>query len=95
MQRKTPPMSKKVEIYCSQFCGYCHRAKSLLENKGISFDEISVDNDSEKRQEMLQRSSGITSVPQIFIDDEHIGGCDDLYALEAQNLLDEKLGLAT
>ena len=88
-------MSKKVEIYCSQFCGYCHRAKALLEQKGITFNEISVDNDSEKRQEMLQRSSGISSVPQIFIDNEHIGGCDELYALEAQSLLDEKLGLVT
>ena len=86
-------MSKNVEIYCSQFCGYCHRAKMLLENKGIKFNEISVDNDSEKRQEMLERSSGVTSVPQIFIENEHIGGCDELYALESQGLLNEKLGL--
>ena len=86
-------MSKNVEIYCSQFCGYCHRAKMLLENKGIEYNEISVDNDSEKRQEMLSRSGGASSVPQIFIGDEHIGGCDDLYALETQGELDEKLGL--
>ena len=65
----------------------------LLENKGIKFNEISVDNDAEKRQEMLERSSGVTSVPQIFIENEHIGGCDDLYALESQGLLNEKLGL--
>jgi len=86
-------MSKNVEIYCSQFCGYCHRAKMLLDNKGVKFNEISVDNDSEKRQEMLERSLGVTSVPQIFIENEHIGGCDDLYALESQGLLNEKLGL--
>jgi glutaredoxin 3 len=88
-------MSKKIEIYSSNFCGYCHRAKMLLEDKGIEFNEISVDNDSEKRQEMLSRSNGVTSVPQIFIEDEHIGGCDDLYALESQGLLNDKLGLAS
>jgi len=88
-------MSKNVEIYCSQFCGYCHRAKMLLENKGIEYSEISLDNHPEKRQEMLSRSSGSGSVPQIFIGDEHIGGCDELYALETQGLLDEKLGLAS
>ena len=88
-------MSKNIEIYCSQFCGYCHRAKMLLENKGIEYTEISVDNNPEKRQEMLSRSNGSSSVPQIFIADEHIGGCDDLYALETQGLLDEKLGLVS
>jgi len=88
-------MSKTIEIYCSQFCGYCHRAKMLLENKGVNFQEISVDSNTEKHQEMLSRSNGSTSVPQIFIEDEHIGGCDDLYALEAQGLLDTKLGLNT
>ena len=87
-------MNKTIEIYCSQFCGYCHRAKMLLDNKGVEYNDISVDNDAEKRDEMVQRSSGVTSVPQIFIDNEHIGGCDDLYALEAQDLLDQKLGLA-
>lgn len=86
-------MSKCVEIYCSQFCGYCHRAKMLLENKGIKYNEISVDNNPEKRQEMVNRSAGVTSVPQIFIENEHVGGCDDLYALETQGLLNEKLGL--
>jgi len=88
-------MSKTIEIYCSQFCGYCHRAKMLLENKGMEFDEISVDSNPDRRQEMVKRSNGVTSVPQIFIDNEHIGGCDDLYALEAQGLLDTKLGLVS
>lgn len=67
----------------------------LLENKGIEYTEISVDNNPEKRQEMLNRSNGSSSVPQIFIGDEHVGGCDDLYALETQGLLDEKLGLVS
>jgi len=67
----------------------------LLENKGVSFNEISVDSDSDKRQEMVNRSAGVTSVPQIFIESEHIGGCDDLYALEAQGLLNDKLGLTS
>lgn len=88
-------MPKNVEIYCSQYCGYCHRAKMLLENKGIEFNEISLDNDPDKRQEMLGRSGGASSVPQIFIGDEHIGGCDELYALETQGLLDDKLGLVS
>jgi len=88
-------MTVNVEIYCSQFCGYCHRAKMLLDNKGIAYNEISLDNQPEKRMEMVERSAGMTSVPQIFINNEHIGGCDDLYALESQGMLDEKLGLVT
>ena len=88
-------MSKNVEIYCSDFCGYCHRAKMLLENKGIDYNEISVDGEPEKREEMVKRSNGVTSVPQIFIGGEHVGGCDDIYALESQGLLDEKLGIAS
>ncbi len=88
-------MTANVEIYCSQFCGYCHRAKMLLDSKGVQYSEISVDNQPEKRTEMVERSGGLTSVPQIFINNEHIGGCDDLYELESQGLLDEKLGLVT
>ena len=67
----------------------------LLENKGIDYNEISVDGEPEKREEMVKRSNGVTSVPQIFIGGEHVGGCDDLYALESQGLLDEKLGIAS
>ncbi len=88
-------MSKNVEIYCSDFCGYCHRAKMLLENKGIDYNEISVDGEPEIRDQMIKRSNGVTSVPQIFIGGEHVGGCDDIYALESQGLLDEKLGIAS
>lgn len=82
-----------VIMYCTRFCPYCVRAKDLLEHKGIEYDEISVDSDQVKRQEMMQLS-GRTSVPQIFIGDDHIGGCDDLYALDAAGGLDTKLGLA-
>ncbi len=67
----------------------------LLDNKSVAYNEISLDNQPEKRMEMVERSSGMTSVPQIFINNEHIGGCDDLYALESQGMLDEKLGLVT
>jgi len=86
-------MTVNVEIYSSQFCGYCHRAKMLLDNKSITYNEISVDSQPDKRAEMIERSTGVTSVPQIFINNEHIGGCDDLYSLESQGMLDEKLGL--
>ncbi|VAW91752.1 hypothetical protein MNBD_GAMMA21-2779 [hydrothermal vent metagenome] len=82
-----------VVMYCTRFCPYCVRAKDLLEHKGIEYDEISVDSDRVKRQEMMQLS-GRTSVPQIFIGEDHIGGCDDLYALDAAGGLDTKLGLA-
>jgi len=82
-----------VVMYCTRFCPYCVRAKSLLEHKGVEFNEVSVDSDRAKREEMMQRS-GRTSVPQIFIDDDHIGGCDDLFALDAAGDLDTKLGLA-
>ncbi len=81
-----------VVMYSTRFCPYCVRAKSLLEHKGVEINEISVDVDRVKREEMMQLS-GRTSVPQIFIDDDHIGGCDDLYALDATGGLDSKLGL--
>jgi len=79
-----------VEIYTTQICPYCVRAKMLLDRKGISYTELRVDLDTELRQLMEQRSSRRT-VPQIFIDGQHIGGCDDLYALEAEHKLDELL----
>ncbi len=82
-----------VVMYCTRFCPYCVRAKDLLEHKGIDYAEISVDSDRAKRQEMMQLS-GRTSVPQIFIDDDHVGGCDELFALDAAGGLDTKLGLA-
>lgn len=81
----------KVEIYTSPFCGYCHRAKTLLRQKGVDFTEIDVVADCAKRQEMTVRANGGRTVPQIFIDERHIGGCDDLYALNAQGGLDPLL----
>lgn len=79
---------KSVEIYTSPFCGFCHAAKRLLSQKGISFSEIDVAGQPERRQEMLSRSNGRHTVPQIFVGDVHVGGCDDLYALERSGKLD-------
>ncbi|MEO3427224.1 glutaredoxin 3 [Pelagibius sp. CAU 1746] len=81
----------KVEIYSSMLCGFCYRAKKLLEQKGVDFTEIDVMVNPKRRSEMVERSGGRTSVPQIFIDDRHIGGCDELYALEASRKLDPLL----
>jgi glutaredoxin 3 len=82
---------KIVEIYSSLFCPYCTRAKRLLNQKGIEYIEIDVIADTSKRSEMVQRAGGRTSVPQIFIDGEHVGGSDELYALERQGKLDALL----
>jgi len=77
-----------IVMYCTQFCPYCVRAKSLLNSKSVQFTEIDIDADPSKYNEMVSKSGGVTSVPQIFIDEEHIGGCDDLYATEAAGKLD-------
>ncbi|MFP5506130.1 MAG: glutaredoxin 3 [Gammaproteobacteria bacterium] len=79
-----------VVMYSTGFCPYCVRARMLLERKGIAFTEIRVDLQPQQRTEMIQRS-GRTSVPQIFIGDVHVGGCDDMYALENQGMLDPLL----
>lgn len=79
-----------VTIYTTQWCPFCIRAKMLLEHKGVEFNEIKVDGDLETRQKMTRLSGGHT-VPQIFIDEKPIGGCDDLFALERQGKLDELL----
>lgn len=76
-----------VVVYCTPYCPYCVRAKMLLSKKGIEFTEHRIDVDEALRAEMEQRS-GRTSVPQIFIDDFHVGGCDALFALEASSQLD-------
>jgi len=83
----------RIEVYSSIFCPYCARAKGLLESKGVAFETIDVLEHPERRPEMVERAGGRTSVPQIFIDDEHIGGCDDLYALDAAGGLDGKLAV--
>ena len=80
-----------VTIYTKATCGYCHRAKMLLTQKNVSFDEISVDGDAGKQQEMSKRANGGWTVPQIFIGERHIGGSDDLYALERAGKLDALL----
>ena len=81
-------MSKNIIIYTSSLCGFCYRAKSLLKSKKIPFEEIDIDLDYNKRNEMIKKSGGRTSVPQIFYKNRHIGGCDDLYKLEAENGLE-------
>jgi len=80
-----------VEIYTGQYCPYCHFAKELLSRKGVSFREIDVTEDRQMRQEMVARAQGRTTVPQIFIGATHIGGCDELYALENAGELDALL----
>lgn len=79
-----------IEIYTKATCPFCHRAKALLNSKGASFQELPIDGDAAKREVMIERS-GRTTVPQIFIDSQHIGGCDDLYALDARGGLDSLL----
>lgn len=81
----------QIEIYTSMLCGFCHRAKHLLKQKGAAFEEIDVTAEPRKRAEMIDRAGGRTSVPQIFIDGRHIGGCDELHALESQGKLDPLL----
>ena len=82
----------QVEIYTKMFCPYCARAKKLLGEKGVDFEEYEISMGGEKRQEMIQRAGGRTTVPQIFIDDRHVGGSDDLMALDREGKLDALLG---
>lgn len=82
-----------VTIYTRAFCGYCHAAKRLLSRKGIAFEEFDVTVDAGKRQEMRDRATGATTVPQIFIDGQHIGGSDELHALHRAGDLDVMLGI--
>jgi glutaredoxin 3 len=81
----------RIEIYTKAFCGYCVRAKRLLDGKGAHYEEYDLTLGGPRRAEMLQRANGRTSVPQIFIDGRHVGGSDDLYTLEAEGLLDPML----
>jgi glutaredoxin 3 len=82
---------KPVEIYTSPLCGYCHMAKRLLTSKGVSFSEIDVLANPDRKPEMVQRANGGRTVPQIFIGDTHVGGADDLNALERAGKLDALL----
>ena len=81
----------RVEIYTKFFCPYCARAKKLLGEKQVSFEEYEISADGAKREEMIQRANGRTTVPQIFIDGRHVGGSDDLAALERDGRLDALL----
>jgi glutaredoxin 3 len=84
----------QVEIYTTMICPYCHRAKKLLDAKGVDYREIDVMSDGKLRAQMQTRAGGRTSVPQIFINGQHVGGCDDLYALDRQGQLSPMLAEA-
>lgn len=84
-------MAPKVEVYTWRTCPYCIRAKDLLREKGVDFIEYSIDGDEAARAKMARRANGRRSVPQIFINDQHIGGCDDIYYLDSQGKLDQLL----
>lgn len=81
----------RIEMYVKTTCPYCIRAKRLLDSKGVEYETYVLDFGGEKRQEMIQRANGRTTVPQIFIDGQHIGGCDDLFALEYEGKLEQLL----
>lgn len=83
----------QVEIYTTMWCPYCARARTLLQRKGVPYAEFDIDQEPQRRDEMIRRAAGRRSVPQIFIDGEHIGGCDDMVALDRAGKLDVKLGL--
>lgn len=80
-----------VEIYTRAFCGYCARAIALLRDKGVAFEEYDITMGGPQRSEMIERANGRATVPQIFIDGKHVGGCDDLMTLEAGGKLDAML----
>jgi len=80
-----------IEIYTTRYCPYCHAAKALLKSKGAAFTEIDVSGNNQLRKKMVERANGGYTVPQIFIGDVHIGGCDDLHALDGAGKLDSLL----
>ena len=80
-----------IEIYTSPFCGFCYRAKLLLNDKGVDYIELDIISQPKRHSEMIERAGGLQTVPQIFIDNQHIGGCDELYELEAKDKLDSIL----
>ena len=82
-----------IEIYTSPFCGFCYQAKSLLNDKGLDYIEVDIISHPKRHSEMIERAGGLQTVPQIFIDNQHIGGCDELYELEAKDKLDSILNV--
>jgi glutaredoxin 3 len=96
MNRSIPDSGiTKVEIYTWRFCPFCLRAKALLNDKGVQFTEYSIDGDDDARTKMSERAGGRRTVPQIFINEKSIGGCDELYELERNNELNELIGIRT
>ena len=83
----------EVEMYTTMYCPYCSRARALLERKRVTFTDIDIAEEPGRRDEMIRRAGGRRTVPQIFIDGEHIGGCDELLALDRAGGLDPKLGI--
>ena len=81
----------KVEVYSGDYCPYCQRAKALLKQRGIAFTEYNVQDEPERRQEMAERAPGARTIPQIFINNRHVGGCDDLHALDRKGELQQWL----
>ena len=84
----------EVTVYCTAVCPYCIRALKLLANKGVQVEEVRIDQQPERRDEMIVRANGRTSVPQIFINDSHVGGFDDIAELDIDDELDPMLGLS-
>ena len=82
-----------IEIYTSPFCGFCYQAKSLLNDKRVDYIEVDIISQPKRHSEMIRRAGGLQTVPQIFIDNQHIGGCDELYELEAKDKLDSILNV--
>lgn len=87
-------MTARVEIYTTDFCGYCTRAKALLESKGVKFEEYKAGSNAEKKREMIQRSNGGYTFPQVFINGRHVGGSDDIHDLDRYGRLDPLLAEA-
>ena len=86
-------MTARVEIYATQSCPYCHAARGLLQKKGVDYELIDVGREPQRRAEMTERANGRRTVPQIFIDGTHVGGSDDIHALDRQGKLDALLGV--
>ena len=82
---------KKVTVFSSIRCPYCIKAKRLLDSKNVQYEEIDITDDDEARTKLIEKSNGMRTVPQIFIDETHVGGCDDLYELESKGKLDTML----
>ena len=87
-------MAARIEIYTGALCGYCVASKRLLKSKGVDFEEIRVSFRPRRRAEMIQRASGLHTVPQVFVDGRYLGGCDERHALDRAGELDHLLGLA-